>query len=251
MLYRILRIIKNEGLGKFLTAYVMIELRHVFIDSLLLHSYSQNREDLAISEFFSGKKAGSYIDVGANDPTRFSNTKKLYDMGWKGVNVEPNTTKYHKLCAQRPRDININAAINNSPSNKATLYIFELDTLTTLSVIEKNYYITKGYRHINTVTIPTKKLSTVYKEHKSFLGKVDLLSIDTEGSDLEVITSVDFNELKPKLICVESCLKRDIETSNHKNTELIRGVLESNGYTLYKKTNLNSLYQLRVRNQQC
>ena len=45
-------------------------------------SYSHEGEDIVLSNLFSGKKQGFYIDVGAHHPKRFSNTYLFYKKGW-------------------------------------------------------------------------------------------------------------------------------------------------------------------------
>lgn len=66
---------------------------------------------MAITAIKSFPEVGSYLDIGANDPIRFSNTNLLYKKGWNGVNVEPNLTLFHKLEKFRPRDVNLNVAV--------------------------------------------------------------------------------------------------------------------------------------------
>lgn len=41
-------------------------------------SYSLNNEDLIIRNVLKGQKNGFYLDIGAHDPVRFSNTFQLY-----------------------------------------------------------------------------------------------------------------------------------------------------------------------------
>ena len=53
-------------------------------------SYSQNYEDVVLSRVVAGPEPGFYVDVGATDPRRHSNTKTFYDRGWRGLNLEPN-----------------------------------------------------------------------------------------------------------------------------------------------------------------
>ena len=38
---------------------------------------------------FGGKRSGFYVDVGAGHPTEDSVTRHFYDLGWRGINVEP------------------------------------------------------------------------------------------------------------------------------------------------------------------
>jgi len=49
--------------------------------------------------------------------------------------------------------------------------------------------------------IPCLRLNSLYKKHG--VEKVDLLQIDTEGHDYEIIKTIDFQSLKPTIICYE------------------------------------------------
>ena len=55
-------------------------------------SYSQCGEDLFIENFFKNKNYGTYLDIGAFNPIKFSNTLLLYKKGWKGINIDLNQT---------------------------------------------------------------------------------------------------------------------------------------------------------------
>ena len=52
-------------------------------------SYSQEGEDLVLRRYLEGRTSGFYVDVGAHDPKRFSNTHLFYERGWRGINIEP------------------------------------------------------------------------------------------------------------------------------------------------------------------
>src|SRR3989344_9673220 len=61
------------------------------------NSYSQRGEDIVIDHLLKHKKIGFYIDVGANDPIRFSNTNRFYKRGWTGINIEPDVVCFEKI----------------------------------------------------------------------------------------------------------------------------------------------------------
>ncbi len=52
-------------------------------------SYAQNGEDVVLARVFGDRRAGFYVDVGAGHPVVDSVTKHFYDLGWRGINVEP------------------------------------------------------------------------------------------------------------------------------------------------------------------
>ena len=53
-------------------------------------NYSKNKEDLYLKKIFKNKNKGTYIDIGAYHPYRFSNTYLLHKKGWNGTNVDIN-----------------------------------------------------------------------------------------------------------------------------------------------------------------
>ena len=49
---------------------------------------SQFDEDLKILKFF--KEKGFYVDIGCYHPIRYSNTYRMFKLGWKGMNIDLN-----------------------------------------------------------------------------------------------------------------------------------------------------------------
>ena len=76
-----------------------------------LISYAQNFEDVMLARVFAGRDNGFYVDVGAADPINLSVTKWFYDLGWSGLNIEPNKQLFGRLVADRPRDINLDCGV--------------------------------------------------------------------------------------------------------------------------------------------
>src|SRR3984885_2072501 len=64
-----------------------------------------------LARVFAGRNTGFYVDVGAADPVNLSVTKWFYDLGWSGLNIEPNNGLFDRLAADRPRDINLNCGV--------------------------------------------------------------------------------------------------------------------------------------------
>lgn len=206
-------------------------------------TYSQNGEDLIIDKLLKNKKNGFYIDVGAYDPVRFSNTKRFYDKGWSGINIEPDTGNYMKFLKTRKRDINLNIGINTK-AGRITFYKFFPDTLSTFSSKSAKDYINLGYSLISKKTIKVSSLSKIIKEKCK--GKViDFLSVDTEGFDFKVLQSNDWKLSSPRVICVESV----IHANKGKSTTLVDvdQYLLKKGYKKEFDNNLNSIYILKKK----
>ncbi len=168
----------------------------------LQNSYSQNSEDIFIDDILGNKKVGFYVDVGAYDPTRLSNTKRFYLRGWSGINIEPDPKKITRFYKHRPRDINLNLGIANK-IGKLTYYKFQPETLSTFSSQAANGYKKEGFKLIGTSKISVRKLSDIFSGYCND-KHIDFLSVDVEGYDFEVLKSNDWKKYRPTLICVES-----------------------------------------------
>src|SRR5215467_10065878 len=87
---------------------------------MAMTSYAQNREDVILARAFRGA-AGFYVDVGAAHPVNHSVTKWFYDLGWSGINIEPQAHFFSLIMRDRPRDINLNVAASDS-AGECTFY---------------------------------------------------------------------------------------------------------------------------------
>ena len=168
----------------------------------IFSSHSQYLEDVFIDCIFKGKKEGFYVDIGANDPDIISNTKKFYDLGWTGVNVEPNTKVFNKLSVARPRDINLNLGIGPQ-TGKMIFYELNPDTLS--SFCEKT---AKENVKIHNATIVSSSNVDVITLKELFCihcgdNKIDFMTIDSEGLEVKILSSNDWVQFRPAVIVAE------------------------------------------------
>ncbi len=163
-------------------------------------SYSQYAEDLFIDRFLDYPKKGFYVDIGANQPNYLNNTKRFYEKGWDGINIEPDINNFNLLEKSRLRDINLNIGISNT-EGKIVFYICKVNTLSTFSKETAEKLSREGHEIIEEKKIEVLKLSSVLKKFE--VKQIDFMTIDTEGYDQEVLTSNDWNTFRPKLICIE------------------------------------------------
>ncbi len=232
---------KIYGWRKFL-GFVLIDIRNKVIMEFIKQSYSQKGEDLIIDRLLGYRKKGFYVDVGANDPDRFSNTKKFYKRGWKGINIEPDKKNYENFLIKRKRDINLNIGIGDVISD-LTFYKFVPDALSTFSKKTADRYKKQGYDFLGTSVIKVETLSSIFSK---YIGtkKIDLLSVDVEGFDLKVLQGNDWSRFRPKVVCVES-VEHDITGQNKKVRNDIDKFLSNKGYEKRFDNNLNSIFMLK------
>lgn len=87
---------KIYGPRKFLF-FAFLEAKRILLLQFIKKSFSQYGEDLIIDSLLHNKHRGFYVDVGAYDPHRISNTKRFYLKGWKGINIEPDESNFQSL----------------------------------------------------------------------------------------------------------------------------------------------------------
>jgi FkbM family methyltransferase len=165
-------------------------------------SYAQNFEDVMLARVFDSRTNGFYVDVGAGDPVNLSVTKWFYDLGWSGINIEPNKTLFKRLVEERPRDINLDCGAGRSRHDAEFLEtaIAELSSFDP-DVISAEVAGTDG----TTRTVPVFPLTEILDRHGG--GRpIDFLKIDVEGWEHEVLAGLDLERYRPTIIVVEATL---------------------------------------------
>jgi FkbM family methyltransferase len=162
--------------------------------------YSQDKQDELLETYvFREHRRGVFVDVGAWDGVTFSNTLFFEkERGWSGIHIEPLKDQYEALVKNRPHSVNLNVAV--SDFNGETEFLSIPGPTSMLSGITSNY----DPRHIErialetsalntqgtTVTVPVRRLDSIFREHNT--RRVHYLSIDAEGSEMNIIRSIDF-----------------------------------------------------------
>jgi heptosyltransferase II len=163
-------------------------------------SYAQNLEDGMLARAFKDKPDGFYIDVGAMDPVQGSVTKHFYDLGWRGINLEPDQRYFEKLLSARPRDVNL-AVCAGHVSEKRTFFLFDDQGISTLNSDFRDHFSAQGSQY-QTVEIDVRPLSQICSEYN--VSEIDFLKIDAEGWEKEILLGADFRKYRPKIVLLES-----------------------------------------------
>jgi hypothetical protein len=179
-------------------------------------SYAQAGEDMIAAYFFWRFKIQdiSYLDVGAWDPIEINNTYYFYQLGHRGVLVEPNVDLSEKLRAVRPRDTTLVAGIGFGKPSIADYYVMSNPSWSTFDKGEAEHQVkaTGGKITIKEVRrMPLLDINDVMAEH--FGGRAPTyVSIDAEGLHLAILKSIDFARFRPALICVETLVSGESRT---------------------------------------
>lgn len=164
-------------------------------------SYSQNSEESFILDYFKDKPTGKFIDIGAYDVFKFSNTRALFEKGWFGIFVEPSPPNY-KAIADHYKDSGLILVLNiaiGETTGEIDFYSCQ-DAVSTSDIDHKNKWEAAGVPFTK-IKVQQVSVADFMNEHCKY---VSFLSIDTEGTNLAVFRNIpDFVFQQIKMICIE------------------------------------------------
>lgn len=223
---------------------------HIFLLENIKHNSSLLREshlyqptinssigfqDLYVLYKLNKKKYGTFVEFGATDGKTYSNTYRLEkEYEWNGFLSEPNKDFNRYLKINRKCTISndliysktgeiVDFSIFGESSPKEIIDKFESALL---SGISKNLQKDKSSKYRgNQKLISLKTISlNDYFEKYNIPKDLDYLSIDTEGSEYEIIKNFDLSVFRPKIITIEH--------NQNKNKNNIFNYLTSHNYKL-------------------
>jgi FkbM family methyltransferase len=223
-------------LGKCLSAYNIIS-------SKAQPSYSQAGEDQIVRFLFENLEINrpSYLDIGTNHPKLGNNTYYFYLRGCKGVCVEPDPAFYPIIKKYRGRDILLHVGIGVGSVSEASLYVFPYpysgwNTFSEEEALSRQREAGIAIKQILKVSLET--INSVMEKY--FKGAPNFLSIDVEGMDLAILQSLDFNQFRPEVICVET-IAFNVRNKGIK-LEGITTLLQQEGYFIFADTHINTIF---------
>jgi FkbM family methyltransferase len=202
--------------------------------------YSQVGQDKYVLEtIFDNKSNGVFFDIGAHDGISFSNTYYMEAvLGWTGVCIEPQPDRFAQLHHNRTC-ICICGCIGVSAGQQPFLHIIgDANMLSGLAStydkrhvqrIEDELRMGGGTYQFVTSTIYT--FNHICKQHN--ITHIDFLSIDTEGGELQILESIDFDTVDITVIAIE----------NNYGDSGLRTLLASKGYTLVAQLHMDEIYK--------
>lgn len=207
--------------------YIFIAVSLATLSHTIIGYNSQVGQDKFLNEhFFHNKKDGVFIDIGAYDGVTHSNTYFFEkELGWKGICFEPIPSVFKKLTQTRQCTC-INACVGDKEESLDFIEVSGAPEM--LSGIVKSYdprhldrlklEITRDGGSYEIKKVPSVTLNKIAKYYN--LSYVDFLSLDTEGSELDILRSIDFEKVYIHIISVE----------NNYHEPYIREFLESKGF---------------------
>ncbi len=159
-------------------------------------------------QHFGFKNDGTFIEVGAFDGHSISNTAFLADIGWKGVYVEP-VVEYYNKCIDRHKNNDVKVFNNLIGEEEKHTIVYKGGDLSTSKKEVVDFFINGplGWARSAHTGIEERVLQTTLENiiNQSDLDskKIDLMVIDTEGSEWNIIKNFDFSKHDIKMIIIE------------------------------------------------
>jgi FkbM family methyltransferase len=192
------------------------------VDAICKSSKSQLGQDLLALGMFGPNHKGFFVEFGATDGVEYSNSwllEKQY--GWAGILAEPGRSWHHDLLKNRSCSIDKRCVYSSSGEEVMFSEVRGARVLSTISRFQGADHHETLRQNMTSYLVPTVSLKDLLDFHKA-PKNIDFLSIDTEGSEAEILEAFDFSAYSFSLICVEHNF-----TSNRNR---IHDLLVSHGY---------------------
>lgn len=208
--------------------------------------YSQAGEDVIVYKFFKQKgiKTGFYVDIGASDGKRFSNTYVFEKDGWNGICVEAHPDYFKLLEQNRHGAINVYAACGEEDKKECTFYANYRGSFSTLNkdmvkifagnnkfVGDKNKPVIQGFKN-GSIQVPMMTIDTLLDTYVPKNTRIDFLTIDIDGSEANALPSFQLRQWMPTIIVAE------VSTLN----KFVTDFMENNGYLVARRIKANKIF---------
>ena len=175
---------------------------------------------------------GFFVELGANDGITQSNTYHFEKYkSYRGILIEPIPAKFEECKRNRSkRNFFSNCACVSLDFREPFVNLVYSNLMTTTldgtsDIVDRHSHALSGSHFIKEPTyefqIQARTLNSILEEARA-PNRIDFLSLDVEGSELEVLKGINFENYIFSVICVES---RDIvritDYLGDKNYELV------------------------------
>lgn len=194
--------------------------------------------DEIYNHYFPNKTDGIFVEVGAYNGIIFSNTYHLAKLGWTGYMFEPHP-RLVKECMENYKNLNCNIYNIGVSNKKGEMTLYDGDALSTTSAEQVKEYKkiswAKGQKY-TPIKIKVDILDSLLN-----VETIDILVIDTEGTELDVLEGFDIKKFKPEM-CIIEAHESHQDIVLRKNAEGINKYFEKVKYIKIYSDEINNIY---------
>ena len=164
--------------------------------------YSQNGQDLFVLKKLNYKRNGYFVEIGVGDGIHISNTYLLEkDYGWTGILCESNKNKYDSILKKRKCKL-LTDPIYSVSNMEVEFSYSSIDDLSGISE-----YLETSFSRFHKEIVKKEKMRTMSLndalESENAPKNIDYISVDTEGSELEILSTFSFDKYNVKIWTIE------------------------------------------------
>ena len=192
-----------------------------------------------ISSYFDDGYVGTCIDIGASDGYHGSMSLKFELAGWDVLCVEPNPIYYSRCASIRENVSDYAVGSENEDGVSFTVYNVGGGNLSAISGLQTDERLVESHSHLIVDTydieVSVRTLDYIIEEQFSHVNNIDFVSIDVEGTELDVLHGFDIERWMPRLFVIENNFEED-----H-----LLNYLSQFGYEKQTRHNVNDFYVRR------
>ena len=188
--------------------HVLLRWRRRFLLYFGITTYCKVGYWELLQEVFQDQPPGIFLEAGAHDGWTGSNTYWLEaSLGWRGILIEPVPGLYQACCKERPFDCSYHGALVSHSFTESTIDI-ECAGLVSAVTSSPLHHETKSiaevyYGTTNTVTVAVPALTLDYCIMRSGYPRVDFISLDVEGFEVQALRGIDLDRWRVQYLFVE------------------------------------------------
>ena len=202
--------------------------------------FGQEGEDAVLAGLLEPGKGngGFFVDVGAHHPTRFSNTWKFYQAGWRGINLDPTPKSMDVFNRLRPEDTNLEVGVSRVAATRQ-FFCYNEPALNGIDNDRREELKDTPYKLEAIIEIQTLPLSQIVEKYGQRYSTPNFLTIDVEGLEIEVLSSHDWQRFPFDHVLIEQRLPDLTALSNSE----VWKFLSQKGYSAVACTGRTVIYR--------
>jgi FkbM family methyltransferase len=163
--------------------------------------------------FFPNQSTGIFVDVGAANPDYLSVSALYRSLGWKIIAIEPNPVfcEMHRkrghdvlqyACGERDED-DVDFCVVDSHGAPYENGQVSYESFSSIA-IKESYARIRPDMDVQKIKVKLRRLDTILQTHAPDIRRIDILSVDVEGWELEVLAGLDFTKYRPRVLVIEN-----------------------------------------------
>lgn len=172
--------------------------------------FGQAGEDKLIKTYFPPNYIGKCIEIGGgNNGVTHSNTFHFENLGWECLVIEAQPSFYEGVKANRKNVLNYAVSNENNDAIDFTVVCCNGQPWGGMSSLQVDQRLVELHREMGFVVteevikVPARRVDWCIENHFNY-PTIDFISIDTEGTELDVLKSFDVNKYNIKLLIIEN-----------------------------------------------